>query len=219
MVPLKLYFYSSPIFYACSALSTRYAIWVKKNKLHREIIRNDLEQNEALVRSHDEFDDVRADDLAALADFRSSLGLKESPILAVSDAFEGVATPHTVTPTAVRASSVQRSSLSRRSLAGSIVETVSVRSRVSSAHSSLPPLYEEDSSTTPRDNDEEGATSVSSPLIPFRNSANKRSQAVVEDTQTTFDGVMIDDSNEDALEDELMSRMRKGVVKKIKSTY
>jgi cohesin complex subunit SA-1/2 len=54
----------------------KYSTWIKKDKQQIAIMRENLNDNEEELRAHPEFNDVHEDDLAALARFRESLGIK-----------------------------------------------------------------------------------------------------------------------------------------------
>jgi cohesin complex subunit SA-1/2 len=54
----------------------KYSAWIKKDKQQMALMRENLNANEEELRAHPEFDDVHEDDLAALARFRESLGIK-----------------------------------------------------------------------------------------------------------------------------------------------
>jgi hypothetical protein len=55
---------------------SKYSTWIKKDKQQIAIMRENLNVNEEELRAHPEFDDVHEDDLAALTNFRESLGIK-----------------------------------------------------------------------------------------------------------------------------------------------
>lgn len=54
---------------------TKYGSWIKKNKVHRDILGNVLFAKEAALRSHPDFDEVHEDDLSCIREFQSALGL------------------------------------------------------------------------------------------------------------------------------------------------
>jgi len=57
-------------------LLSKYANWVKKDRKHKAEIQEYLDDLEAKMRNHEEFEDVHADDLESLATFRQLVGLK-----------------------------------------------------------------------------------------------------------------------------------------------
>jgi cohesin complex subunit SA-1/2 len=142
-----------------------YAKHVKMNPDHKRIISEYIDEREMDLRSHDDFEEVHEDDLAALAEFRKALGLEESTIMRADASttehdlsFKGSMSQRSaVTPNSradstssagrSRSSSVKDTSMltpatsaarkSRVSSAGSI------RSIMSSVQGSLSPLYEE----------------------------------------------------------------------------
>jgi len=54
---------------------------VKKKKAQIDILRVDIENNESILKDSEEFTCVHDDDLTALANFRSAVGLRHSSIL------------------------------------------------------------------------------------------------------------------------------------------
>lgn len=136
------------------------------------MLRRDLEDAEADLREHPDFHEVHEDDLAALASFRSSLGIKEATRQETS--------PRSVTDDSSRNSmgddysdegdSVTKASVgtnSRRRLSHGGASVSSVRSKLSSAPNSLSPLYEADASM------EESPDSDASPPPAKRRSRGK----------------------------------------------
>lgn len=57
-------------------LLSKYATWVKKDKKHKSKIQEYVDGLETELRSHEEFEEVHADDLESLAAFRRIVGLK-----------------------------------------------------------------------------------------------------------------------------------------------
>lgn len=57
-------------------LLSKYATWVKKDKKHKSKIQEYVDGLESELRSHEEFEEVHADDLMSLVVFRQVLGLK-----------------------------------------------------------------------------------------------------------------------------------------------
>jgi len=57
-------------------LLSKYASWAKKNKETKAAMQEQVDGMEADLRNHQEFDEVHADDLDALATFRQNVGLK-----------------------------------------------------------------------------------------------------------------------------------------------
>ena len=55
---------------------SKYATWIKKNKMHKSKIQEYVDGMESELRSHEEFEEVHADDLESLAVFRQVMGLK-----------------------------------------------------------------------------------------------------------------------------------------------
>lgn len=136
------------------------------------MLERDLEQRERDLQDHEEFDQVRSDDLAALKTFRDAYGLKPWDLAEMSEPRE-LTINKAVTPEPslwVK----PRNNVTGKGSAG----TTSIRSRISSNHSTLSPLYEEDHSFVDED-DEHYDDSVSH---------NRVSKHMMDDTQTTFDG-------------------------------
>ena len=60
-------------------LLSKYATWVKKDRKHKSKIQDYVDELEKELRSHEEFEEVHADDLESLAVFRQIVGLKVLP--------------------------------------------------------------------------------------------------------------------------------------------
>ena len=123
-----------------SPIYERYSHWIKKDKAQIQIIGDRLSDNEAELEAHPEFDEVHPDDLAALASFRESLGIKNSRVALkqLSAATPSSHDHHSVADVGTTPSPATIMSSKRRFSTSS-----SQRSKIS-GQSSLSPLYEED---------------------------------------------------------------------------
>jgi cohesin complex subunit SA-1/2 len=61
------------------SILSKYASWIKKDKQAKKEIQSFMDEKEVELRNHEEFEDVHADDLVALAAFRKDFGLKNLP--------------------------------------------------------------------------------------------------------------------------------------------
>lgn len=110
------------------------------------MLQRDLDEKEAELREHPDFDEVHEDDLAAIASFRNALGIKEPKQEETSPRSVATGAHHSVTDySSDEEDHAQRSVSSgkrpRLSHGGSVN---SARSRMSSVQNSLSPLLEED---------------------------------------------------------------------------
>ncbi len=89
---------------------SKYSQWIKRNESHLFEIKQFLGDNESELKRQEieerestgeEFEGIHEDDLKALSDFRSSLGLKESKIFS-SCQNESQSTYDTMTPDSSR---------------------------------------------------------------------------------------------------------------------
>jgi hypothetical protein len=134
-------------------LLSKYLAWIKKNKEHVAEVVEDLDGREALLNEDPDYNDIHVDDLAALKAFREALGEPKgrksslSPRSIADSAGEDSMEEeddddgkldHTPAP-----SRAVGGRMSRGNSVGS------VRSRLSAAHSSLSPLYEEEDDVSP----------------------------------------------------------------------
>mmetsp|Transcript_24504 Transcript_24504/g.36303 ORF Transcript_24504/g.36303 Transcript_24504/m.36303 type:complete len:1119 (+) Transcript_24504:1970-5326(+) len=189
---------------------SKYGNWIKKGRANqKEILQRELDQKETALRTNPDFEEVHEDDLAALGRFRIALGVKPFDDASIVAAATGTgeetvgeveedsdsASDLNATPSPSTMKSTTMGRLSRGS------SVTSIRSRLSSAQGSLPPLYEEDASAM---------DSGSSPASPSTQASGKtddtdeggKSQATyVGKTQATVDdetgsGVSMDDESE-----------------------
>jgi len=182
---------------------SKYAHWMKKSPEHRHNLSQDLYEKESSLKDDVEFDEVHEDDLAALADFRESLGLKVSDVLipsssvseALSTQFSNAMTPNSYAEThddeesrdsvseSLQSSRVDQTptpSTRRNSSIGinsNISSIGSVRSLIST-RSSLFPLVEEDVQ-----NDDESSQSPNQ-TMGSRGSPLSRNQTVNNDEES-----------------------------------
>jgi len=61
-------------------LLSKYASWAKKDRKHKAEIQEYVDELEAEMRGHEEFEEVHADDLESLVAFRHIVGLKPLPM-------------------------------------------------------------------------------------------------------------------------------------------
>lgn len=170
-MPLSMTFFSCAssklIEIGFSALS-RYANWIRRNKEQRNVLQCDLDDREATLREHPDFDEVHDDDLAAIASFRNALGIKESkrqvtlPRRVTTDANHSV-TDYSSDEDDPR--SVASGKRPRLSHGGSVS---SARSRMSSVQNFLSPLLEEE------DTEENSPEENASPPTAKRRSGHMR---------------------------------------------
>ena len=145
----------------------KYASWIKKDDMHRSTVQEFLEEKEVELRAHKDFKEVHPDDLAALVEFRTALGLSESIILSADaldiedESIRSIATPHSASASSnkdisthveddesrdgVNALSITTPATSAARKSRTSTSVGSVRSMLSSVRSSLSPLYEENS--------------------------------------------------------------------------
>ncbi len=115
---------------------SKYASWIKKNKIHREHICDYLFTKEAALRSHPDFDEVHEDDLRCIREFQAILGLsvpkRQHASQDLSQTYEDSSVGRVSRTTATPASTA-RSTGSRRpmSAAGSQQSRVSLQSNLS----------------------------------------------------------------------------------------
>lgn len=141
----------------------KYANWMKKEPKHKRMIASYLEEKEnELKELQIDSETIHEDDLRALDEFRLALGLGESIVFSTdASTFGGTTSQHTsqcttVTPSRPEASDhtdgdESRDTINDLTLAGTSAAQKpsrgssmgSVRSMISSARSSLSPLYEE----------------------------------------------------------------------------
>jgi len=70
----------------------KYAHWIKRDPAHQNTISEYLHEKELELKRHEDFEEVHEDDLAALAEFRTALGLGDSNILSADASTLGDAT-------------------------------------------------------------------------------------------------------------------------------
>lgn len=121
----------------------KYAMWIKRNKNHREVLTDFVISKEAALRTHPEFDEVHEDDLRCIVDFQEALGLTIPKKRRVSHEASQVEGDTSVGRESVRSGggtpgSGVASGGSRRALSAA----GSQRSRLSAQSSSLSPLVE-----------------------------------------------------------------------------
>jgi hypothetical protein len=139
----------SPLLYTSPR---RYLNWIRRDREHLDILRQDLDRKESELHDDDEFSEVFSDDLEALKKFRILAGLNEftktddASTHFVADEYDQ----------SVMAGSAPDSLRRRMSNASSI------RSKMSSTQGSLSPLYEEDADEEDRDNDDAASPSQDS---------------------------------------------------------
>lgn len=170
---------------------------MKTNKATKQVLEKDLEQRERQLQAHEEFDQVHIDDIAALKEFREVFGLKpldlsnnNNEVSSADDESQQPINEHAVKNKAVTPdiSSLlvkSRSGIAAFGKSGGSIGTNSLRSRISSNPSTLSPLYEEDHSLEADDDNYED-DSLSHDKMTKR--VSKR--MTMDDTQTTFDGVV-----------------------------
>jgi hypothetical protein len=137
----------------------KYSTWIKKDKQQIATMRENLNVNEEEMRRSSEYDDVHEDDLAALARFRESLGIK---VTRFSMQNSVMGSPNTQGDYSVEDDQTDGGATATPSPGGG--STVSGRRRIStagshmsrmSAQSSLSPLPEEDAVGEDSNEDEE----------------------------------------------------------------
>jgi len=192
----------------------RYSNWIKNNKSAVKVLEKDLEQRERDLQAHEEFDQVRNEDIDALKEFREAFGLK--PLDLSNDDSSEESEPMEEDTGNNKAVTPEPSSLWARSRNNTVavkgsgsIGTNSLRSRISSNPSTLSPLYEEDHTLGGRgeeeeeddeeeeegeeeeDDDEEEEEDVNQDDSVSHDRMSKRvsKDMMMNDTQTTFDGV------------------------------
>lgn len=174
---------------------SKYAHWIKKDEKLRGIFNAKMIEEETALKSHDEFDDVHEDDLAAISDFRVALCLGPSDVLIIDegelsmtqetkdidmmedDIATEMKTPH----------SRSSSSFGRHSRTNSVKRSQSigsVNSLMSNTKASLSPLYEEQEQKEVEEGHHSGSDDEDSQL--------KRNRS---------DSFMDDDDNDDGISD------------------
>lgn len=131
-------------------LRCRYLNWIRRDRDHLDILRQDLDRKESELHDHSDFAEVYPDDLAALASFRSAAGFTE---YSADDMNTQSIVDEYDTQEPEMSGSVA-SSLRRR-----MSSVSSIRSKMSSTQASLSPLYEEDADKDDLDDDGEGSPS------------------------------------------------------------
>jgi hypothetical protein len=124
----------------------RYLNWIRRDREHLDILRQDLDRKESELREHADFGEVYSDDLAALASFRSAAGLPD-----YKEA-EDTNTMSVVDEYSLQEPNMPGSALS--SLRRRMSSVSSIRSKMSSTQASLSPLYEEDAEKEDHEGDE-----------------------------------------------------------------
>jgi hypothetical protein len=119
----------------------RYLNWIRRDREHLDILRQDLNRKESELRENVDFVEVFNEDLEALKSFRSVAGLNE--FTETDDA----STRYDLQESEMAGSAT--ASLRRRMSGAS-----SIRSKMSSTRGSLSPLYEEDAGGEDRDHED-----------------------------------------------------------------
>jgi hypothetical protein len=154
-----------------NCLPHRYLNWIRRDREHLDILRQDLNRKESKLREDADFAEVYSDDLEALKSFRSVAGLNE--FTETDDA----STQYDLQETEMAGSAT--ASLRRRMSGAS-----SIRSKMSSTVASLSPLYEEDADGEDRDHDDAQSPSQESQGASV---GTNMSLSTLGRTQTTID--------------------------------
>eukprot|EP00979_Chaetoceros_neogracilis_P004113 scaffold716_cov204-Chaetoceros_neogracile.AAC.2 len=203
------------------SIIVKYVPWVKVDPTFTKIIRDYIDEKEMELRTHEEFEDVHEDDFIALEEFRKSLGLGESKILAADAStldgdrsLQSISTPRSaVTPNSYKNSTgnigdegnadesrdtvneismmTPATSAARKSHGSSVG---SIRSAMSSVRSSLAPLYEEGN-----EDDSEESAAVESKHSRLDNSVLSNESATVGSKHSRFDESLVSRQSESVL--------------------
>jgi hypothetical protein len=150
---------------------SKYLNWIRRDREHLDILRQDLDRKESELREDADFAEVYSDDLEALKSFRSVAGLSE--FTETDDA----STHYDFQESEMAGSAT--ASLRRRMSGAS-----SIRSKMSSTQASLSPLYEEDADGEERDHEDAESPSQESRGTSV---ATNLSLSTLGRTQTTID--------------------------------
>jgi hypothetical protein len=203
------------------SIIVKYVPWVKVDPTFTKIIRDYIDEKEMELRTHEEFEDVHEDDFIALEEFRKSLGLGESKILAADAStldgdrsLQSISTPRSaVTPNSYKNSTgnidnegnadesrdtvnglsmmTPATSAARKSHGSSVG---SIRSAMSSVRSSLAPLYEEGN-----EDDSEESAAVESKHSRLDDSVLSNESATVGSKHSRFDESLVSRQSESVL--------------------
>jgi hypothetical protein len=150
---------------------SKYLNWIRRDREHLDILRQDLDRKESELREDADFAEVYSDDLEALKSFRSVAGLNE--FTETDDA----STHYDLQESEMAGSAT--ASLRRRMSGAS-----SIRSKMSSTQASLSPLYEEDADGEDRDHEDAQSPSQESQGASV---GTNMSLSTLGRTQTTID--------------------------------
>jgi hypothetical protein len=150
---------------------SKYLNWIRRDREHLDILRQDLDRKESELREDADFAEVYSDDLEALKSFRSVAGLNEF-----------TETDDTSTHYDLQESEMAGSATAslRRRMSGAS----SIRSKMSSTVASLSPLYEEDAGEEDRDHEDAQSPSQDSQGASV---GTNMSLSTLGRTQTTID--------------------------------
>jgi hypothetical protein len=149
----------------------RYLNWIRRDREHLDILRQDLDRKESELRDDADFAEVYNDDLEALKSFRSVAGLSEFTVT------DDESTHYDFQESDMAGSA---SASLRRRMSGAS----SIRSKMSSTQASLSPLYEEDAGGEDRDHEDAESPSQQSHEASV---GTNMSLSTLGRTQTTID--------------------------------
>mmetsp|Transcript_25711 Transcript_25711/g.60278 ORF Transcript_25711/g.60278 Transcript_25711/m.60278 type:complete len:1061 (-) Transcript_25711:319-3501(-) len=146
---------------------SKYSIWIKKDKSHMSLLSDFLIEKESELHRHPEFEEVHEDDLKALADFKKSLGIKQTASNAFGNVVGGAITTDDRSLSAATTPSPSTAASGGSSRRGTF-SALSKGSRTSrrsgiSVHSELSPLLEEEDAENNGGDDDDGGGSDASP--------------------------------------------------------
>lgn len=186
---------------------SKYASWAKKDKKHKAGIQTYADELESEMRDHEEFEEVHADDLEALAMWRKMMGLKHLPVPSGASVASGRSGASVVS--ARSGASVADDADGDESLdsvgalpspASSKKSAGSRASRASRLSSTLPTLPEGEKEESPQDDGSDSDSHFSE--SPAKSSVNKRTKS-----QMTYENS--DDESDEFSVSEMPRKTRK----------